>query len=60
MTVREAREVLAYEDEIYDITEDSPVMEAFASYVVDEIRAASEFKYTIFLKREYVVKEAAV
>lgn len=67
MTVKEQRAVLfgpadklsvtvAYESEEYDITEPSPVSEAFANYVVDCVSAHKPFEYCIFLKREYVVE----
>lgn len=71
MTVREARKALigpadkfsvevAYESETYDITEESPVLNTFADYVVESISAPAEFQYTIFLKREYVKEEKSV
>lgn len=69
MTVKELREVLtgpqdklevevAYVDGTYDITNPSPVLDAFADYVVDEVTCPQPFKYNIFLKQEYVKKEA--
>lgn len=66
MTVKELRPVLfgpegkfeveiSWMDEQYSITDPStPVMEAFADYLVDCVSCPQPFQYTIFLKQEYV------
>lgn len=66
MTVKELRPVLfgpedkleieiAWEDDVYRVTnEKSPVLEMFGDYLVDCVTCPSPFKYTIFLKQEYV------
>lgn len=70
MTVKELRPLLfgpedqlqvevAWVDDTYDITnQKSPVLETFANYFVDCVTCPQPFKYTIFLKEEYVRKGA--
>lgn len=71
MTVKELRSVLLgppeklnvvvfYDGEEYDITDPSPAQSAFDRYVVEDVSAPGPFQYKIKLKREYLVKEAAV
>lgn len=65
MTVRELRPMLYgpsdklevavfYGSEEYDITDPTPVQDAFADYVVDGVTSTESFKYKIHLKQEYV------
>lgn len=66
MTVKELRPLLfgpqdqfeveiAWQDDTYSITnEKSPVLETFGDYLVDCVTCPHPFKYTIFLKEEYV------
>lgn len=65
MTVKEQRKHLigpqdklsitvCYENEEYEITEPSPVLDAFGDYIVEDVSARQPFQYTIFLKRAYL------
>lgn len=65
MTVKEvigildgAREQLTisvwYNSEEYDITEPSPVQDAFADYVVEGVCSVKPHEFKISLKQEYV------
>lgn len=68
MTVKEVRALLVgpanelevnvnWEGEDFDITEPSPVSEAFANYEVDAITCSQPFKFRLILKQVYVKKE---
>lgn len=69
MTVKEVRKILFgpsdqltvsvdYNGDEYDITEQSPVSDAFADYMVEDVSCPLPFRYRIHLKQEYVKKEA--
>lgn len=46
---------IAWNDFTYDVTDaQSPVLETFGDYLVDCVTSPNPFKYTIFLKQEYV------
>lgn len=66
MTVKELRPVLfgpedkleieiSWMDDQYSVTDpNTPVLSAFADYLVDCVTSPQPFQYTIFLKQEYV------
>lgn len=70
MTVKELRPILtgpedkfevqvAWEGDEYNITDaKSPVLATFADYEVEDLTCPQPFQYTIFLRREYVRREA--
>lgn len=70
MTVKELRPLLfgpqdqleveiAWVDDTYSVTNpETPVLETFGDYLVDCVTCPKPFKYTIFLREEYVRKVA--
>lgn len=48
---------VCYDSDEYDITNPSPVQEAFSDYIVSEVWSPDPHKFNIMLKEVYVKRE---